>query len=349
MDAARIRRILLIRRRALGDALVTIPAIEEICDTWPDARIDLVIDRPFAALIAELVPRVNVLTYPAPDGSPWVKTLRAGRYDLVIDWLSTPATALWSILTGARFRVGYALRRRWWAYNVQVPRNREGADALRSFAGESFLDPLRRMGLAPAPWRDGIAASRVGADAGPPAGPFAAWLSRWLERPGARIAVVMSATWSAKAWPAEHILELLGTMRSAGWNPVLVTGPGDEALAERLRPDLEDEFWAPPTNLAELAVLLKNADLFVGTDCGVRHLAASLGVATVTIFGPTDAGGWNPALPDHVAVRLGIECSPCDLTHCPVPGHPCMSELKPDMVRKAAARVLARREAGRID
>ena len=51
------RRILLIRRKALGDSLVTIPAVLEVIRAWPAASIDLVMDRPFAPLMEELVGR----------------------------------------------------------------------------------------------------------------------------------------------------------------------------------------------------------------------------------------------------------------------------------------------------
>jgi ADP-heptose:LPS heptosyltransferase len=343
-----IKRILLIRRHALGDALVTLPAIAEVRAAWPEARIDLVMDRPFAPLLAGLVTDVDVLPYPAADGTPWLRFLRKAGYDLVIDWLSTPQTALWSIVTGAPLRVGYDLRRRWWAYNIRVPRNREAGIGLRSFAGESFLDPLRSMGILPQPWQEGIAAAGVSGDIDRAVGPeVTEWLERWSGRPGSRIAVVMSATWTAKAWPAAHIRELLRLMNGGGLNPVLVAGPGDEALVEALKPSLAEHFWAPPTNLPELLKLLQASALFVGTDCGVRHLAASIGVPTVTLFGPTDAGGWNPANPNHVSVRVGQDCSPCDLTSCPLPGHPCMADLSPAMVMEAVSRSLDRQAAGR--
>lgn len=339
-----IRRILLIRRRALGDALVTLPAVAEVRRSWPAARIDLVMDRPFAGLLSDLEPGVRVLPYPPRAGNSWVATLRRGDYDLVLDWLSTPRTAWWTVLTGAPIRVGYALRRRWWAYNVRVPRNRERRHAVRAFAGESFLDPLRAMGLAPPPWRAGIAAART---PGARAGEFGDWLQRTRERPGALLALVMSATWPAKAWPADSVAALIEQLATEGCNPVLVPGPGDEELVAAVAPAVPEARIAPATNLAELADLLQSADLFVGTDCGARHLAAALGRPTVTIFGPTDAGGWNPASPEHVSVRVGVECSPCDLMTCPVPGHPCMNDLTPGRVVGAVQRVLQRQAAER--
>ena len=98
---------------------------------------------------------------------------------------------------------------------------------------------------------------------------------------------------------------------------------------------------APNTNLPELAYLMARAALFVGTDCGPRHLAAAMGLPTVTIFGPTDPGGWNPPTPDHVSVKHQVDCSPCDLTVCPVAGHPCLKDLNSGMVIAKVTRMLA--------
>ncbi len=341
MNELKIKKILLIRRRAMGDALVSLPAIAEVRRLWPVAEIDLVIDRPFATLIAGMAPYVNVLSYPPAEGISWLGFLRSGNYDLVIDWLSTPRTALWTLFTGAPIRVGYDLRRRWWAYNIRVPRNQEDGQKIRSFAGESFLDPLRALGYSPPPWQGGICAGR---DFEFPDGSVRSsildWNKKWIDRGGSKIAVVMSATWSAKSWPVEHIQKLMALMSDASLDPVLIPGPGDAAMGDLVAGSWQSQFRVPPTNLPELLHLLQSADLFVGTDCGVRHLAGSLGLPTVTLFGPTDAGGWNPSTPKHVSVQVGESCSPCDLTSCPLAGHPCMSNLVPEMVMEAVSKSL---------
>jgi ADP-heptose:LPS heptosyltransferase len=340
-------RILLIRRKALGDTLVTMRAVLEVVSAWPTASIDLVIDRPFADLLeglagrAEGSGRLRVLVWPPAAGQSWLGVLRSGGYDLVIDWLGSPRTALWTMLTGAAVRVGYDLPRRRWAYNIKVPRNRSAGRDLRGFAGEAFLDPLRCLGVAPAPWEDGFGAAGVPEEMPEEfSDKYRTFLEKWIRGSGSRVVMMMSATWSAKGWPAGNAAELFQEFRRRGFNPVFVTGPGDEKLETRLRDLLPGDAFAPPTTLLELAHLLGMARIFVGTDCGPRHLAASLGVPTVTLFGPTDPVGWNPASPVHVSVRTGAECSPCDLADCPVQGHPCMKDLSPGMVLEAVERVL---------
>lgn len=339
------RRILLIRRKALGDALVSLPAAVAVARAWPQARVDLVIDRPWAPVCAELVAgraaNLRVITYPPPAGR-WLSWLAGQGYDLVVDWLGTPRTALWAALCGAGVRVGYDLPRRRWAYNVRVPRNRAGATSLRGFAGEAFLDPLRVLGLEPAPWTPAEPPAGAGPGAAVAATPFGNWLAAWLAAGSApRVVLVMSATWTAKAWPARHVADLWRGLTAAGAQVVFAPGPGDRELSAELADALPPAAFAPPSDLGEMAALLRQCDLFVGTDNGLRHLAAALGVPTVTVFGPTDPAGWNPPGPRHVSVRRGEPCSPCDLTTCPVPGRPCLEQLGADPVVAAALALLA--------
>jgi len=338
-------RILVIRRKGLGDALVTLPAVRHLAAAWPDAPLDLVIDRPFAALVQDLVPEVSVLSWP-PDGpgASWLLRLRQAEYDLVIDYLGNPRTAFWTAITGAPVRVGYDLPRRRWAYNVRVPRNRQGSRAVVQFAGEAFLDPLRALGLRPGPWRPGggrLSTTPERELSAPLGAEYRRWDAAWPPSEGPRIALMFSASWPAKAWPAREGAGLYRLLQAAGLDPVLVCGPQDTELARELRAAAPEARFAPPTDLRELAHLLSRCQVFVGTDNGPRHLAAWLGVATVTVFGPTSPRGWNPDDPRHVAVTRNVACAPCELMRCPVAGHPCLDDLPAATVAAAVYDLLA--------
>jgi ADP-heptose:LPS heptosyltransferase len=108
-----------------------------------------------------------------------------------------------------------------------------------------------------------------------------------------------------KNWPADRYLELVSRLRADGVPVRVLTG---EVEAERWPADLLARFGdaapvaRPQTHLELLGELL-SARAFVGNDSGPGHLAAILGVPTLTLFGPTDPARWKPLGPRVEALR----------------------------------------------
>jgi len=93
-----------------------------------------------------------------------------------------------------------------------------------------------------------------------------------------------------KAWGEERFAALAAALRERrGFAPVVSWGPGDEARAERLAALVPGAVRAPRLDIRGLAVLCAAARLFAAGDTGPLHLADALGVATLALFGPTDA------------------------------------------------------------
>lgn len=336
-----VARILVIRRRGLGDALLSVAMIEALASAYPEAILDVLIDRPFVPLVEQMLTRSNVVTWPPSAGSSlpiWIRELRSRHYDLVVDPLSTPRTALWTALSGARWRVGFDLRWRSWAYNIAVARKSESGRDVDQYSGESVQDLTRAMGLATLPWtppRITAQHSDVLDDN------YRAWRDRLALDPSTDLALVLSAGWPTKAWPVQHVVGLLDLARQGGRRCILVPGPGDDAMTAKIMAAAPDVVVAPPTGLGELADLLSRCSAYVGTDGGAQHVATVVGVPKVTLFGPTDALSWNRDHPFHVAVQTDEPCSPCSFHECPVPGHPCMTNIMPERVWTEILRVTA--------
>ena len=77
------------------------------------------------------------------------------------------------------------------------------------------------------------------------------------------------------------------------------------------------------TTLGQSAALINKADLFIGNDGGLLHMAVGLNKKTVSFFGPVDPKVYGPYPPDedrHIVLRKALECSPCyrrfRLSHC---------------------------------
>jgi heptosyltransferase-2 len=121
---------------------------------------------------------------------------------------------------------------------------------------------------------------------------------------------------------------LLGTEANALAAAEIVAATGAASLVGRDR-------------AATLPALLSEIDVLVAGDTGVAHLAAALGTAVVTLFGPTDPALSAPRGPIAV-VRHAVPCAPCFYRRCPI-DHPCMRGISAEEVAGRIAGVEAAR------
>src|SRR5262249_15243043 len=110
-------------------------------------------------------------------------------------------------------------------------------------------------------------------------------------------------------------------------------------------------------SLGQTIAFLERCFLFVGNDSAPLHMAGSLGVATVGIFGPTSLTNYRPIGPYVEVARSGLVCSPCFYfvgsapvwagSRCRVPT--CLHALAVESVIEAAERAIARKAAAAAD
>lgn len=330
-------RILIIRRRAIGDCIVSMDVARALREQWPSAHIAFVVDRPAIDVVQGSDFVDEVVVYDRRDfstGSPWrrlratlvwLNRLRGMRPDLVLDLLATPQTAIWTTWTGAATRVGPRRRHRTWAYNVHVE-----PESRKRFAGERFLDWVRVLGIDPGEWRPQPLASARAAMENVDRG----------EEPRPLVLLNANATWPSKGWPATSFAEL-GRLLSPRCDVRLAWAPGEERLRDRIVDAADGGIVAlPRTTIAELGAWAAQARVVVSTDSGPKHLAVAMGAPTVTLFGSTDPRGWQPPGARHRVLTHPVDCHPCDLLDCPVEGHPCLDELKPSTVAAEVESIL---------
>jgi heptosyltransferase-2 len=162
----------------------------------------------------------------------------------------------------------------------------------------------------------------------------------------ARIAVCPGAEYGpAKRWLPERyaeVIKALSAERSCQW--FLVGTAKDRPVAEEIatlaaRPDGVENLCGR-TTLTELINLLRSCDVLVTNDTGTMHLAALLGVRTVSIFGSTEPQLTGPLGSGHMVLRRQVECSPCFLRECPIDFR-CMKAIESREVVSAVRKVLA--------
>ena len=105
-----------------------------------------------------------------------------------------------------------------------------------------------------------------------------------------------------KSVSIQTMATIMTKLRAEGMIPVVIEGPTDqEAVCDLLRGRDSAIAVLRHLDLTTLAGALSHAVKFIGHDSGVTHIAASLGVLTTVLFGPTDPERWAP-LGNHVTI-----------------------------------------------
>lgn len=144
----------------------------------------------------------------------------------------------------------------------------------------------------------------------------------------------------ARTWPGRRHGALVRLLRSAGWR-VLVTGSAQETALTAAVAGMDATDLGGRLSLEELAGVLRGARAVVVGNTGPAHLAAAVGTPVVSLFAPVvPARRWAPS---GVACEvLGDQEAPCRDSRariCPVPGHPCLSDVTPQQVLAAVTRL----------
>jgi heptosyltransferase III len=122
--------------------------------------------------------------------------------------------------------------------------------------------------------------------------------------PGSRpiLAIAPIAARPEKTWPAESFAALVNALRRHGgpcdgWRVMLVAGPGEESQFQPLVAAVPAEDRIMLTREPDLLVVgatLARAQLYIGNDSGMTHLAAAAGTPTMALFGPTNPKTFGP-------------------------------------------------------
>jgi ADP-heptose:LPS heptosyltransferase len=171
---------------------------------------------------------------------------------------------------------------------------------------------------------------------------LAAWPSR--ER---FVATCVGAKVPVNDWEEDNwrtLLTWLGKRAPAGLGLMFVGALDDRERSARL-----EGCWPGPTlNLAgELsprvsAAALAEAELYIGTDGGPMHLAASSGVPCIAVFSARNwPGEWFPRGAGHRVLLSRVPCMGCRLEVCTTYDKMCVRRITPDQVLAACLEVLA--------
>jgi heptosyltransferase-3 len=274
-----MNRILVVRGGAIGDFVLTLPAITLLRDRFPDTHLEIVGVKHIAALAekrfyADAVRSIESgsLARMFARNAEIPRDLAAyfAAFDLVLSYLYDPDRIFETNVracTTATFIAGPS-------------KPDESEHAARQLAR-----PLQTLGL----FLTDPAARLF------PAEPDRLAVQDFRACASRTIAVHCGSGSETKNWPIESWIELGEALLAKGHHLLIIAGEADRERTQTLR-----AVWAPAAvqfaenlPLTHLAALLEPL-VFIGHDSGISHIAAATGARCVLLFGPTNPAVWAP-------------------------------------------------------
>lgn len=344
------RNILVIQLGDIGDVVLATASFRALKDHLPDALVHALVRKGCGALLAadpnlsgifESRRGGGKLSDVGRENLALARSLRAERFDLVIDLRTGDRSAILTLLARGTEKVAYAGDGAFW----------------RRFIFTRLFD---RLAAAPPPAHPGADQSlRVLRAAGFDVGNFLPQLHVSGETDAAAVEILSAAgippgtrfvtinpfsRWKYKEWGYDRWAEVIATLGERHEVSSVLIGSEEEsgeAAGILRKAGGAGRSIAGKTSLEELAAVLRRSALHLGVDSAAPHMASALGTPTLTIFGPSDWRAW--VLPDdlHRVVVPDMPCVPCHRKGCDGKEKSiCLEELPADKVLRAAGEML---------
>jgi heptosyltransferase-2 len=324
----------------LGDALMALPAIGEIRNANPSARLTVAARRSVADVF-DMVPDVNGVLRLEWDGRWWwcipfladARRLQSLEADLVVLLPNSFATAMLAWCAGIPEQLGYARDGRSWLMTqpVELPGPLlHQSEYYRYLVGAHEVASPPMLLTVP---KDIVEIGRqllIG--------------EGWDGRRDLVILAPGAAYGTAKQWTLTHAVTLTTRLVRERDVTCVLVGSGKDGVATAAIVSAVDGVdldrvidLAGRTTLTELTGVFACARALVTNDSGAMHVAAGVGMPVVALFGPTNEAATAPLVvgSSHVQVLTeDVSCRPCMLRNCPI-DHRCMTRLLPERVLAA--------------
>jgi len=334
------RRIVVFRTDRLGDLVLSLPVVEALKASLPEAQVDLFVNSCTVA-VAKLQRNTSRVIPDCYSGARGLRALtqflKSQEYDLAVHLFPVPRLALATFLAGVPVRVGTIYRYFSPLFNRRIRLHRktmvlhERDLNLRVVEGIGFSSTKVSAGLEiPEKAQRDIQALLASRGVNPGTSPFV------VLHPG--------SGGSSLNWPPEHFGSLGRGLLKMGF-PVIVTGSDeDRSAVHQARAEAGEGTTdlCGQLDLEHLAALLSKASLVVSNSTGPLHLADALGKKVIGLYSPflfSSPRRWGPyGQPENVFVPAGKQCSKCAAEGCE--RYNCMSSIDPEVVLERALTLL---------
>jgi len=312
-----IKRILVIRTDRIGDVIFSTPCVRALREDFPESFIGF-LTTPYTKDLLLDNPDISEVIIYDRNASLWqklecIKRLRGYKFDLAIILYSVFESAFIALLSGARFRVGYPLNGSGFLLTTKAD-----IKNLYKHEIETCLDVVRVIG---ADTLDKSPFLVISPEAERYAEDF--FMSANISSSDLVVGIHPGGSKEYTHWRREGFAKVADKLISNfGAKVILFGGKLDRDTINYILGLMKESpvLPGPELNLQQLAAVIKRCNIFVGNNSGPVHIAATLGVAVVAIFGnihPLDSENkWSPSGEGHIIVRKQMDCPDCHPGHC---------------------------------
>ena len=333
-----IRKILFIRIDRIGDMVLSTPALKALKQEFPQCELVVLASPSNQPLLAHNPYVDRVIVYGHKNGLRKkigsIKQLRGYGFDLAIDPYPDYElkTALIAFLSGARKRIGYASCGREVFFNVEAPKMSDNQHFV-----DLTLGIIALLGIHAAERTPEIFI----------ADDERRWARNWLQDRGVRgrsiVGIHPGGYYESQRWLPERFAEFADRLqKDKRIIPIIFGGPGEEVLIEKIRSMASGGFLTSlQENIRRFAALISCCSVFVCNNSGPLHIAAGMGIPTVSIMGPTNKERWMPVGNIHRVLRIDdLPCIGCNSGYCKIKTHDCMRLITCSMLLEAVKNIL---------
>jgi predicted lipopolysaccharide heptosyltransferase III len=346
-------RVLFIRIRNLGEAVLDTANLRSLKHWRPDLQITTLVEAIYTDLYAadpdiEAIPllrgaRDNRSSLMARLGV--IKEIRSRRFAAVINLHGGPTSAQLTFVSGANQRVGSRHFRHRYAYNLRVPPAEEILGRTDLHTVEYQFGQFKWLGLPgqePGPIRLFVDQE------------MRATAQRKLQEAGIDLLkpyIVLAPTneFYTKRWMPDRYADVAQRLIARGFQVVMTGAPTEEQkmqLASVQTASKNQLTLLNALSIGELTAVIAESKLFVGNDSGPAHIAAAVKTPLVVLFGPASSVRWRPWRAHSELVQNYFPCNPCAMYTCEAFDEPeCIRSITVEQVMNAIEEVLSEKKS----
>ena len=345
-------KILIIRLSAIGDVVDVLPALRCLRSNFPESRISWLVEDRASAILSAHPDLDDVIVFPRKkwqreilkvkkaistlsDILSFYRKLHGEHYDLVLDFQGNLKSGIMNLITGTENRVGFG-KGFSKEFNYLFTRYRVYPQNKREHRIDKNLSLLKGIGFKAKFQNPEFPVSR----------PDQEYISHFIDEnnkcsiPLIIVNPCTSKYGSYKRWPTLNYARLADMiLEKYDVKVIFIWGPNEfEIVNEIISYMKQKALVSCKTTIKQLIELVRRADLYIGGDTGPLHIASTLCIPTVAIFGPKDPILYGPYHENTAIINKELPCSPCRDRTCSDPE--CLTTILPDEVFQAVNQLM---------